>query len=123
MEDGKYIPLEELDIYQLAMEIGELVWNWVIAWDSFSKFHLGGQFTDAADSIAANISEGYGRFHFKDKRNFYYNARGSLSETKIWATKSRQRNLLSNENYDLLYSKLQELHRRLNQHIKSLPIN
>lgn len=122
MEEQKYIPLEELDIYIMAMEIGELVWNWVEAWDTFPKFRLGGQFVEAADSIAANISEGYGRFHFKDKRNFYNNARGSLSESKTWATKARQRNLLTSENYDVLYLKLQELHRRLNQHIKSLPL-
>ncbi len=122
MEENKYIPLEELDIYQMAMEVGELVWNWVNAWDNFSKFHLGGQFVEATDSIAANISEGYGRFYFKDKRNFYYFARGSLSETKTWVTKACQRNLLSQENFDLLYSKLQLLHRRLNQHIKALPL-
>ena len=122
MEERKYIPLEELDIYLMAMEIGEMVWEWVNLWGNFPRFHLGGQFTDAADSIAANISEGYGRFHFKDKRNFYYNARGSLSETKTWAAKSRQRNLITPENFEILYTKLQELHRRLNQHIKSLPI-
>lgn len=122
MEERKYIPLEELEIYILAMEIGELVWERVSHWEQFSKFHLGGQFTEAADSIAANISEGYGRFHYKDKRNFYYNARGSLSETKTWASKSKQRNLLPPEDFDLLYSKLQKLHRKLNQHIKSLPI-
>ena len=122
MDERKYIPLEELDIYLIAMEIGEMVWELVTIWENFPRFHLGGQFADAADSIAANISEGYGRYHFKDKRNFYYNARGSLSETKTWAAKSRQRNLISTEHFDLLYSKLQDLHKRLNQHIKSLPI-
>lgn len=122
MEERKYIPLDELDIYQSAMEIGEMVWNWVDVWTAFPKHRLGGQFVEAADSIAANISEGYGRFHFKDKRKFYFNARGSLSETKTWAAKARQRNLISQENFDLIYTKLQELHRRLNQHIKSLPL-
>lgn len=105
------------------MEVGQLVWEWVGIWENFQKFHLGGQFVEAADSIAANISEGYGRFHFKDKRNFYFIARGSLSETKTWATKAHQRNLLPHENFELLYTKLQELHRRLNQHIKSIPLS
>ncbi len=122
MEESKYIPLEDLEIYQQAMEIGELVWNWVNVWDSFPKFRPGGQFVEAADSIAANISEGYGRFHFKDKRNFYYIARGSLSETKTWATKALRRNLLTSNDFESLYAKLQDLHLRLNKHIKSLPI-
>ncbi len=122
MSDIKYIPLEGLDIYILAMEIGELVWNTVDKWEYFPKITLGKQWTEAADSIAANISEGYGRFHFKDKRNFYFNSRGSLSETKTWATKAKNRNLISSEEYDLLYGKLKTLHLWLNNHIKAIPI-
>ncbi len=74
MDTTKYIPLEELDIYKMTMEIGELVWAIVNSWDYFSKKAIGGQFVEAADSIAANISEGNGRFHFREKRTFYYYA-------------------------------------------------
>jgi four helix bundle protein len=95
MSEQKYIPLEELDIYIMAMEIGEIVWNTVDKWEYFPKSTVGRQWTEAADSVAANISEGYGRFHFKDKRNFYFNSRGSLSETKTWATKAKNRSLLN----------------------------
>jgi four helix bundle protein len=34
-------------------------------------------------SVSGNISEGFGRKHTNDKLKFYYNARGSLAETKI----------------------------------------
>lgn len=37
MDKQDYIPVEELIIYKLAMEIGELVWKLVISWDYFSK--------------------------------------------------------------------------------------
>lgn len=122
MSKPPYIPLEELDIYQMAMEIGEIVWNIVIKWDYFPKTTTGKQWVEASDSIAANISEGYGRFHFKDKRNFYYNARGSLSESKTWTTKSRNRKLISEGEYQTLYEKMKRLHLSLNNHIKSIPI-
>ncbi len=105
------------------MEIGEIVWGFTDKWEYFSKSTLGKQFVNSADSVAANISEGYGRFHFKDKRTFYYFARGSLSETKTWVTKSHQRNLITQEEFQMLYDKLQTLHLALNKHIKSLPIN
>ena len=52
------------------MEIGEIVWNIVIRWEYFEKKTLGVQLVDAADSIAFNISEGYGRFHYKENKNF-----------------------------------------------------
>ena len=50
---------------------------------------IGKQLVRSADSIAANISEGFGRYHFKDSKRFYYISRGSLFETKTWLEKSK----------------------------------
>ena len=57
--------LEELKVYQLAMNVGEKVWEIVSKWDYFTKDTVGKQLVKSVDSIAANISEGYGRFHYK----------------------------------------------------------
>lgn len=40
------------------------------------------QIRRAALSISANIAEAYGRNHILDKINFYYFARGSVTETQ-----------------------------------------
>ncbi len=61
-----YIPLDDLEVYKVAMQIGEEVWSVVGTWEPFSKRTIGTQFCDAADSIAANIAEGHGRFHYKE---------------------------------------------------------
>ena len=58
--------LEDLEVYKVALEIGDLVWMIVDKWSFFEKDTLEKQFTRAADSIAFNISEGYGRFHFAE---------------------------------------------------------
>ena len=118
-----YIRLEDLEIYQLAMEIGDLVWNIIEPWDFFAKKNLGGQYVRAADSIAANISEGYGRFFYKEKKQFSYYSRESLQETKAWTVKAKKRKLLSSEQYDLIISKLATLHHKLNIYIKKLKGN
>ena len=76
------------------MEIGEKVWRIVEGWDYLSKKTIGTQLIEAADSIAANISEGFGRFHYKEAKQFSYYARGSLFETKTWLTKANKRQLL-----------------------------
>jgi len=98
--------LEDLDIYQQALEIGECVWSLVVKWEYFSKKTVGAQFVEAADSMASNISEGYGRYFYKDRKQFYYYSRGSLLETKTWATKSFNRALISKEEFDALIEKL-----------------
>ena len=61
--------LEDIEIYQLSMKVGDEVWENVKEWDNLPKFSMGVQVIKSADSIAANISEGYGRYHFKDRKN------------------------------------------------------
>ena len=85
--------LEELQIYLLSMDLGEKVWQIVDKWNYFSKDTIGKQLVRAADSISANLSEGYGRFHFKENKQFCYFSRGSLFETKTWIQKAHSRDV------------------------------
>lgn len=112
--------LEDLRVYNLAMEIGENVWSLVDEWNYFQKDTIGKQLVKAADSIAANISEGYGRYHFKDSRNFLYYSRGSIYETKTWLTKARTRNLIIENDYSGLCNKIDLLTKMLNSYINSI---
>ena len=112
--------LEDLEIYQLSMDIGENVWRIVERWDYLSKKTIGTQLIKAADSIAANISEGFGRFHYKEARQFSYYARGSLFETKTWLTKANKRKLLKEDEFVLTINKINALGVKLNNYIKSI---
>jgi four helix bundle protein len=112
--------LESLKVYQIAMRIGEEVWEIVCKWDSFSKYTLGKQWVNAADSIGQNISEGYGRFHLKDSKSFYYYSRGSLMETGSILEKAHNRHLISEEEFTNLQLDLKDLKIRLNNFINSL---
>lgn len=112
--------LEELRVYNSAMEIGEDVWKLFEAWNYFQKDTIGKQLIKAADSIAANISEGYGRYHFKDSKNFIYYSRGSLYETKTWLTKSKNRNLILESDFIKLNGKIDVLLKMLNSYAKSI---
>lgn len=117
------ILLEDMEIYQMAMDIGESVWNIVNKWDYFPKKTIGRQFVEAADSVAANIAEGYGRFFYKDRKQFCYYSRGSLIETKTWALKSNKRHLTTDEEFNMLNEKMKVLHHKLNTYIKTLRDN
>src|SRR5690242_11825854 len=94
--------LEEFKVYNLAMELGEEVWNIVSTWNCFAKDTIGKQLVRAVDSVAANLSEGFGRFHFKEAKNFGYFSRGSLSETETWLLKAKTRGLVEEEQYNKL---------------------
>ena len=117
---GKGLRLEELEVYRVAMEIGEIVWNIVIKWEYFAKKTLGAQFVEAADSIALNIGEGYGRFHYKENKNFCYYSRGSAKETLTAARKARSRDLMTEDDFRLLSDKLDLFFRLIYGYINSI---
>ncbi len=112
--------LEELQVYQLSMELGEKVWNIVKDWNYFEKDTIGKQLVRAVDSVAANISEGFGRFHFKDAKKFYYYSRGSLYETKTWITKAKIRVLITEEDFIVFEKDINSLGVKLNNYINSI---
>ena len=112
--------IEELEVYRLAMEMGERVWRIVERWDFFAKDTVGKQWVRTADSVAANLSEGFGRFSFKENRQFGYYSRGSLFETRTWLTKARNRQLVATVDYDKLINDLNFIGRKLNAYIKSI---
>jgi four helix bundle protein len=115
-----YRTLEELEVYRLAEKIADEVWEIVIQWDSFAKYTVGKQLAEAADSIASNISEGYGRYSYKENIQFCYYSRGSLFETKNWLRRAMQRALLTPEQCNSFMNDLDLLGEKLNAYINSI---
>jgi four helix bundle protein len=114
--------LNDLEIYREAMRLGEIVWDWVTQWDFLAKDTVGRQIIRATDSIASNISEGHGRFHYKENQKFCYYARGSLAETQTWLEKAARRELVDAESARQLYRDLEALRKRLNAYIKTIGV-
>jgi len=110
--------LEDLEVYNLSEIISDKIWKIVTGWEYFAKDTIGKQLCRAADSISANIAEGYGRYHFKENKNFCYYSRGSILEVKSFLRKSKNRNLISEDCYLELYTELQTVHFKLNAYIK-----
>src|SRR6056297_453141 len=112
-----FYSLEKLDVFQLSNEIGEIVWDLVSGWNFFEKDTVGKQFIKSADSISANIAEGYGRYFYKENIQFCYYARGSLLETKVWIMKASRRSLLNQKTKSELSVLVDELLIKLNGYI------
>jgi four helix bundle protein len=78
------------------------------------------QLRRASSSVGANISEGFGRFHYKEKIKFYYNARGSACEVQNFLFLSQDLGYADRKIARELFSKYENLNKRLNQFIKSV---
>ena len=98
--------------------MGDKIWEIVLKWDNFAKNAFGYQLVRSVDSIAANISEGYGRYFFKENRQFCYISRGSLYESITWINKATKRKLISNDDSKEILDAMQTLLKKLNGYIK-----
>lgn len=106
-------------VYQKSTLLASNVYELVEKWIHFHQNTLGTQLVKSADSIAANISEGFGRFHYAEKKSFYYYARGSLLETKTHITLAKNRALINNDLAEKLLLQADDIHRMLNALIKA----
>jgi four helix bundle protein len=103
----------------MAEELADKIWYICIKWDYFAKETIGKQMVQAADSISSNLAEGHGRFHFKDRLNFCYFARGSLEETKSWLLKAERRGLMQIQDSGIK-ELIEVLPKKLNAYIGSI---
>ena len=105
--EGKYLTLADIDAYVHAYHLSNYVWDIVMTWEYIAKKSIGDQFIRAVDSQSANIAEGFGRYFKKDKVKFYRYTIGSISECFDWNQKSLYRKLLSEKQYQHIFSELQ----------------
>jgi four helix bundle protein len=99
----------KLIVWQKAMELFELVWNMVFV-ETRIDFKLRSQIADAAQSIASNIAEGYGRRSVSEYIQFLYYALGSMAETMTRAVGLKQTKQISAErfhDFDLLHHEVE----------------
>ncbi len=112
------LKLKDLSAYKLSKDPANEIWAEVAKWDILAKKTIGEQLIRSFDSIAANIAEGFGRFHKKDKIKFYYNARASVYESAHWIGLAFERKLISAETKSKWLEILRKLPKEINTIIK-----
>jgi len=107
----------DLDVYQLAEELSDLIWYDFDKWDAKVRNTTGYQIIRSVDSISANIAEGFGRYTPADRRKFYLYSRGSFEETKSWLRKLIRRNIIHESDSNKYKIIIDELGPKLNAFI------
>lgn len=71
----------ELPVYKACRSFRKEVCALAKSFPKEERYLLVAQLLDAARSITANISEGFGRYHYQENIQFCRQSRGSLCET------------------------------------------
>lgn len=101
----------DLEVWQLAKALIVKVYKLLATFPNNEKFGIVAQCKDAVCSIAANIAEGFGRFHYKERTHFYYNSRGSLEETRNHLLISEALGFINSSNKTLYEEILHDIER------------
>lgn len=112
------LKLEEVRAYKISYALSNQVWGIVKGWDHLAKDTIGKQYIRSMDSISANVAEGFGRYHKRDKIKFYKYSYGSVKESIDWTEKALARELISKEQYQQIIEGLRKLPQEINYLIK-----
>jgi four helix bundle protein len=117
-----YNTFEDMPVWKNAMKLAADIFSLTERLPKKEDFGLTSQMRRSALSVSGNIAEGFGRKHTKDKLNFYYDARGSLSETKNHLIYGNRVGYFKDDEFDGIYQNVEVVWKELNRLIASMQI-
>lgn len=109
------LAFEDLRLLKEVETVADDVWKMVSRWPIFERDTVGKQLVRAVDSIGANIAEAFGRYHYGEKLQFLYYARGSIFESKYWLNRVIARQLSDPKAIQPFTTQLTEIAKQLNR--------
>ena len=109
----------KLNVWHNAIELHKLVWK-IVYGSNRIDFKLRTQIGDAAQSVSANIAEGYARRSIHEYIQFLYYALGSLGETITRAVGLRETKQISDEDFGQIDVLHYEVENKLLRLVESL---
>jgi len=111
---------EKLEVWQEAINFADSVYAITRTFPEAERFGLTNQMRRAAVSISSNLAEGSSRASRPDFARFVEIATGSLFEVISQATVSKRQGILSEADYNQLYSACEKQSKMLSGLRKSL---
>lgn len=111
---------EDLTIWQLSKDLAIKIYRLTNSFPKNEQYALSDQIRRSVTSVGANIAEGFGRYHYKESKQFYYMARGSLLETKSHLLIAESLFKLDHQEVESLSKDIKILSIKLNNFINSI---
>jgi four helix bundle protein len=93
----------DLEAWKNAHELTLLIYKTTSKFPKSEEFGLKSQLRRAAISVESCIAEGFSRYHFKDRLNFYFMARGSVAEIQSQILTSRDLRLITPSKFNTIF--------------------
>ncbi|MAB38834.1 MAG: four helix bundle protein [Aequorivita sp.] len=111
---------EDLNCWKMGRELRNEVKDLIKTFPDFEKYELVSQMRRSSRSVTHNISEGYGRFHYKENIQFCRTSRGSLYELLDQFITSLDEGYINEEEYQKYKKRVNDCLAVLNGYINYL---
>src|SRR5947208_476236 len=109
----------KLEVWQRGMDLFEMAYRLTA---TVPDFKLRSQLADAAQSVSANIAEGYGRRSVPEYLQFLYTAKGSMAEALTRVCGLRRVQLISDADFEAFDQLHYEVENKLLALISSIEV-
>ena len=115
--------IENFKIYKLAERLEIFIYKVTEKFPLEEKYRSINQLRRSSSSVTDNISEGYHRYHYNDKINRMFIARGEAGETRDGIVKAHKKGFTTKKICDFVYEKYTELIKGINGYVNYLRKN
>ena len=109
-----------MPVWKASLEASAEVFTLTVTLPRSEDYGLISQIRRSANSVSANIAEGFGRKTSKDTSNLYVIARGSVNETQSHLLYANRVGYFNSETTNVLCEKYDRIAHEINKIIKSL---
>ena len=110
----------DLNVWKLAHKQSIDIYKATTSFPKTETYSLVDQIRRAATSVSANIAEGYGRHHSKDRLRFLFLSRGSNKEVQNFLLVSKDLGYLKQNVFGSLWSLSKDVEKLINGYAKAV---
>lgn len=105
----KISKFHDLEVWKEAHGLTLLIYKLTGKFPKEELYGLTSQIRRAVISIESCIAEGFNRYHYKDRLNFYYDARGSLGEVLSQAITAKDLGFMTEDDFQEIALKVEKI--------------
>lgn len=99
----------DLEVWKEAHKLTLLIYRLTQRFPKEEIYGIVSQLRRAVISIESCIAEGFSRYHYKDRLNFYFDARGSIAEVQSQLITAKDLGFLSEDEFQEAYQQTEKV--------------
>ncbi|MBI2036164.1 four helix bundle protein [Candidatus Microgenomates bacterium] len=99
----------DLEVWKEAHKLTLLIYQITANFPKEEMYGLVSQLRRAVISIESCIAEGFSRYHYKDRLNFYYDARGSVAEVQSQSITAKDLGFMSESDFQKVFAQAEKV--------------